>query len=125
MNLMPLVDRLEADGVGVKAKTLFINMIPVDAPKGVLLRNNLNGTPIDYELPGYFKTDFQVIARAPTYQEGDALIASVFDSLTVSETQIGSLYIRYMRPRTKPVVFPISQGNLLEFSTVFDVVFME
>lgn len=125
MNLTPLAEKLEADGVGVMADTIFINMIPVDAPQGVLLRNNLRGTEIDYELPGFFKTDFQVIVRAPNYTAGEALIQEVFNSLTLSEQQLGPLYFKFMRPRTKPVVFPISKGNLLEFSADFSVCFTE
>lgn len=125
MNLMPLAEKLEADGVGVMADTIFINMIPVDAPQGVLLRNNLRGTEIDYELPGFFKTDFQVIVRASSYTAGEALIQEVFNSLTLSERQLGPLYFKFMRPRTKPVVFPISKGNLLEFSADFSVCFTE
>lgn len=125
MNLLPLAEKLEADGVGVMAETIFINMIPADAPTGVLLRNPLQGTPIDHELPGHYKTEFKVIARATTYPAGEALIQAVFDSLTVAELQVGSMYVRYMRPKTKPVVFPLSKGNLLEFSADFSICFYE
>lgn len=125
MNLLPLAEKLEADGVGVMANTIFINMIPVEAPTGVLLRNPLQGTLIDYELPGFYKTTFKVICRAPNYAEGEALIQAVFDSLTVIEAQVGPMYVKHMRPRTKPVVFPLSKGNLLEFSADFDVCFCE
>lgn len=125
MNLMPVAEKLEADGVGVMAETIFINMIPAEAPTGVLLRNPLQGTQIDYELPGFYKTEFKVICRAPTYAEGDALIQAVFASLTLVESQVGSLYVKHMRPKTKPVVFPLSKGNLLEFSADFSICFTE
>ena len=125
MNLMPIAEKLEADGVGVMADTIFINMIPAEAPTGVLLRNPLQGTLIDYELPGFYKTEFKVICRAPNYPDGDALIQAVFDSLTLAEAQVGSIYVKYMRPKTKPVVFPLSKGNLLEFSANFTICFTE
>lgn len=125
MNLMPLAEKLESDGLGVMAETIFINMIPVEAPQGILLRNNLRGTEIDYELPGYYKTDFQVIVRAPNYPAGDALIAEVCNALTLVEQQLGPLYLKFMRPKTKPVVFPLSAGNLLEFSVEFSVAYTE
>lgn len=125
MNLLPIAEKLEADGVGVMADTIFINMIPAEAPTGVLLRNPLQGTQIDYELPGFYKAEFKVIARATTYQDGDALIQAVFNSLTLVETNVGSMYVKYMRPKTKPVVFPISKGNLLEFSADFSICFTE
>lgn len=125
MNLLPIAEKLEADGVGVMAETIFVNMIPAEAPTGVLLRNPLQGTQIDYELPGYFKTDFKVIARATTYPEGEALIQAVFDSLTIQSAQVGTMFVKYMRPKTKPVVFPLSKGNLLEFSADFSICFTE
>lgn len=125
MNLLPIAEKLEVDGVGVMTDTIFINMIPAEAPTGVLLRNPLQGTEIDYELPGYYKTTFRVIARAKSYPEGEALIQAVFDSLTVLNAQVGSMFVKYMRPKTKPVVFPISKGNLLEFSADFSVCFTE
>lgn len=125
MNLLPLAEKLEADGVGVMAETIFINMIPAEAPTGVLLRNPLQGTKIDYELPGYYKTEFKVIARAASYPDGEALIQAVFDSLTMAEATVGSMFVKFMRPKTKPVVFPLSKGNLLEFSADFTVCFTE
>lgn len=125
MNLMPIAEKLEADGVGVMAETIFINMIPAEAPTGVLLRNPLQGTEIDYELPGFYKTTFKVICRSATYPDGDALIQAVIASLTVVEAQVGSMYVKHMRPKTKPVVFPLSKGNLLEFSADFSICFTE
>lgn len=125
MNLLPIAEKLEVDGVGVMAETIFINMIPAEAPTGVLLRNPLQGTQIDYELPGFYKTEFKVIARATTYPDGDALIQAVFNSLTLANTQVGSMFVKYLRPKTKPVVFPLSKGNLLEFSADFSICFTE
>lgn len=125
MNLLPLAEKLEADGLGILAETIFINMIPVEAPIGILLRNDLRGTEIDYELPGYFKTNFQTIVRAPDYVTGHALIEQVSAALMLSEQQVGSMYFKFLRPRTKPVVFPLSAGNLLEFSVNFSACFTE
>lgn len=123
MNLLPLATELQAKKIGTMGKTVFINMLPIDVPLGVLLRNSLSGTEIDYELPGYFRTDFQVIVRAGSYQAGEALMEKVFNALTFSDRQLGDMHFNYMRPRTEPVVFPLSEGNLLEFSAYFDVSF--
>lgn len=123
MNLMPFADKLETDLVAVKGKTLFINMMPVTCKTGVLLRDKLTGTPIDHELPGFYKGRFQVIARSPSMVEGDALINAVMASLTLSETQLGSMLIRYSRPSELPSVFPLSDGNIYEFNLWFDVAF--
>lgn len=123
MNLMPIAEFIEGAGLGVMGETLFINTIPADAPKGVLLRNHLSGTKIDYELPGYYKTGFRVIVRARDYQEGEALIEEVCAALTVQHKRVGNMDVIYMRPLTDPVVFPMSGGNLLEFATDIDIVF--
>jgi hypothetical protein len=125
MNLMPLAQRLEIKGIGAQGSTIFINMIPAECSEGVLLRNKLQGTLIDYELPGYYKAKFQLIVRAKGYQSGDALIRRTIAALLVNDTQIGTMYVRYMRPATLPVVFPLSKGNLLEFAVDFDVLFNE
>lgn len=125
MNLLPLVSVLESAGLGVAATSIFINMIPAECPNGILLRNKLQGTRIDYELPGYYKTSFQVIVRSENYASGEAKIASVLSSLTMRDIQVDSMYVKYMRPITRPVVFPLSNGNLLEFASDFDIVFTE
>lgn len=123
MNLTPIADRLEEFGVGTKAKDIFINTIPAEAPVGVLLRNKLQGTKINHELPGYYKAPFQVIVRCKSYLEGEALMSSVFSALTLQETQLGPMYVRRMLPLTLPVTFPISKGNLIELAADFEAVF--
>jgi len=123
MNLLPIAQHIEDAGLGEQGKNLFINMIPAEAPIAILLRNPLQGTPIDYELPGFYRTKFKVIVRSSNYAAGDQLINDVCAVLTVVETQVGAMFVRYMRPVTMPVVFPLSKGNLLEFAVDFDIVF--
>lgn len=125
MNLLPVAQLLETSGVGVQSKTIFINMIPESASRGILLRNKLQGTVINYELPGYYKTKFQLIVRSNSYSDGEALMNQAVAALTVSETQVGPMYMRFMRPYTQAVVFPLSKGNLLEFALDFDVAFSQ
>lgn len=125
MNLYPIAERLQEFGLGTMAESIFINMIPVECTQGILLRNPLQGTQIDYELPGYFKTRFQLIVRHATYAGGEELINQALDALTANEIQIGPMYVKFVRPTTKPVVFPLSKGNLLEFATYFEIVFFE
>lgn len=124
MNLIPLTQRLEELNVGVQGKTIFINMIPADATRGVLLRNPLTGTPINYELPGFYRTEFQLIARAGDYQAGEALVEKATAALTLSAgTALGTMRFRHCRPKTHPSAYPLSKGNLLEFACDFDVAF--
>lgn len=121
MNLLPLAEHLQAKKVGVMGKSIYINMLPIDVSLGALLRNDLNGTEIDYELIGYSRTRFQAIVRAPTYPQGESLMEKLTQAITVNNTRMGMYHFNYIRPRTEPVVFPLSEGNLLEFSVYFDV----
>lgn len=125
MELMPFVDRLEEAGLGLKGRDIFIYMIPADRPSGFLLRNKLSGTQIDYELPGFYQTKFQLIARSTSYPEGEESIKEAIKALTIKETQVGDMFVRYSRPVTKPVAFALSNGNLIEFAVDFDVAFDE
>lgn len=123
MNLLPIAQYIEDAGFGVQGENIFINMIPAERPVCIMVRNKLQGTLIDYELPGFYKTRFQLIVRAGDYVTGDKLISEVCDALTLTERQIGDMFVRYMRPVTMPVVFPLSKGNLLEFTNDFDIAF--
>lgn len=125
MNLFPLAQKMEVDGLGILGETIFINMIPAECKQGILLRNPLRGTKIDYELPGYYKAKFQLIVRSQSYDQGDELINAAFTSLTLSDVVVGTMAVQFMRPLTKPVVFPLSKGNLLEFAADFETVFTE
>lgn len=124
MNLEMIADKLQADGVGMKGKTIFINHMPSDVVPGILLRPPYIGTPIDYELPGYRKTTFNVAVRGTTYVEGDQLAKKVMKSLTFSEVTLGLTEVRYVRPETEPVSFPVSDGALVEFLMIFEAVYV-
>ena len=122
MDLMPLIHHLQAQGLGTPGTDLFVNMMPAECEKGTLLRNPLTGTAISYYLPGYYKTRVQVIVRSHDYEEGNDLIKRVVAAMTISTpTQVDDMWVRYLRPATKPVSFPLSLGNFIEFSVPMDV----
>jgi len=125
MNLMPLVNLIEAEGFGTKGEDLFVDMLPSEAARAILLRNPLSGTPIDHEMPGRYKGDFQLIVRTPAgnYAAGETMIERLMETLFIEDRQVENLFFSYCRPRTLPAVFPLSDGNLLEFSTMFDCCF--
>ncbi|MEB0029214.1 minor capsid protein [Undibacterium sp. RTI2.1] len=124
MNLRPLANILAANSLGVLGTSMFFNMLPAEAEEAILLRNPLSGTKIDYELKGYFKTEFQLIVRSHSYANGEVLIKKVIDALTLENTQVEDHNFNYSRPRTEAVAFPLSRGNLLEFNVMFDVCFV-
>lgn len=126
MNPIPLVNRLVAQSVGVVGKSLFLSMMPTECQLGVLLRPPLTGTKIDYELPGYYKTTIQIISRSHDYLEGLELMNKAVSALTIhTDTQLDGMLVRYLRPRHKPVSFPVSEGNFIEFSVSMEICFNE
>lgn len=126
MNLMNLADLLEQKTIGKKAETIFLNMMPAECKLGILLRSPLTGTRIDHELPGYYKTKFQVIVRTPDYVKGEELIKKTVEALTIkNDTQVGGMLVRYMRPCHKPVPYPLSGGGFIEFNVSMETVFNE
>jgi hypothetical protein len=125
MNLVPLANRLQTANVGINGKSIFVNMMPTEASLAVLLRTRLSGTAINYELPGYFKTEFQVIVRSHDVASGATLMSQVIASLTLNETQVETIYFKFSRPKTKPVIFPLSKGNYFEYNVYFETVYVE
>lgn len=124
MNLMPISQYLEDNNFGIQAKNIFINQLPLECPNGILLRNKLQGTHIDYELPGYYKSHFKLTVRSDNYLKGNQQLNDVVTFLTLQEKQIDTMYFKFMRPTTLPTVFPISKGNLIEFTLDFETAFI-
>lgn len=122
MNIMALATRLEDANVGKKAKTIFLHMMPAECKLGVLIRPPLTGVPIDWELRDYYKTDFQLIARSHDYEDGFNKMNAAVEALTIHmDTQVGDMFVRYLRPCHKPVAFPLSDGNFVEFSVRMEI----
>lgn len=126
MNLEALAGLIQQAGLGVPGQSLFVEHLPETVKQGVLLIGPSTGTRIDYEVIGYYKTNFQVIVRAPNYLAGDQLSKQIMNALTVAKHEIAPGYfVNYMRPRHEPVVYPISEGGHLEFSVNYDVCYIK
>lgn len=125
MRLEPLAQILADAGVGVIGATIFVYHMPENVTDGVLLRQPLQGTEIDYELPGYVKTDFQLIVRSSTYADGFDLVERATQALTFEHvTTLADRQINYQRPRTEPIVYPRSDANVIEMSVNFECSFV-
>ena len=123
MDMLPIANKLEAEGLGTQGTTLFINMLPVDAKEGILLRSPLAGTAIDAELPGHYRSHFSVIVRTLDYEAGLALMQDCMVSLTAYEIYLDDIFVKYVRPATLPVTFPVSVGNFYEIKVEFDIAY--
>lgn len=124
MNLEAIASKLQLENVGKKGRSIFINSMPADAETGILLRIPFVGTEIDYELPNYRKTKFNVATRAKDYREAETLMRKVMACLTLSEVALENMDVRYIRPRTEPVPFPVTPAGQFEFLVIFDAVYV-
>jgi hypothetical protein len=114
-------ERLEANLLGKRGKTIFTYAMPAHVEEGILLRDPLDGVAIDHELPGFFReAGFQLLVRATSHASGMELAQSATECLTISaDTQFTGYLVRYSRPDHLPLVFPASEGDLLEISVNF------
>ena len=120
MDMMPIANKLQSLNLGEQGKTLFINFMPMECKNGILLRSPLSGTQIDHELPGYYKTEFNVIVRGHDYMAAAAKMQQVMTALCIFETTLDGVQFKYVRPKTLPVTFPVSEGNFFEIQVGFD-----
>lgn len=124
MNITALVQHLQAKGIGTPGHDLFAYHLPDSVDRAVLVLDDLSGSQKDHELPGLHRGKVQVIVRHTAHAEGIALTKRVSDALTVSNATIDNMDIRYLRPRSEPIVYPFSKGDHLEFSVTFDTVYL-
>ena len=127
MKLNSISDYLADNDVGVAGKTLFVQDLPAGAGSpALMIKNSLDGTPIDYELPGYRKAKFQAIVRckANKFVDGEALADLVSSVLTLSEKRIGDMNFKFIRPINEPVAYQLSDGANYEFSVNFLAVYV-
>ncbi len=128
MRLEDIAEYLVSLDIGLKTrdseKNLFVNYMGPKIPKGVLIRESYMGTPINHYLPDYFRTSFQIIVRDSDYVEGRRKADMILESLTVKQSRtIGTMSVRQILPRHEPLVYPVSEGNRLEWSMNFDAAY--
>lgn len=126
MNLIPIANKLEFEGLGVPGKSLFVNSMPIECNNGILLRSPIYGTNIDYELPGYYKSQFMAVVRATEYTKGLELANEIMKALKLCEGVVldDTMHVKYIRPAKLPITYPLSKGNLFEIQIPFDAVYV-
>lgn len=126
IDFVALAELLEQSGVGKTCKDIFIDTLPDEASKGIVLRSSIAGDEIDYYLPGLMKATFRLIARASFHSDGLDMIQKATNALTIWQPRkIGNMYVRNCRPITTPMIYPLSNGNLREFSVNMKIIYDE
>ncbi|MFP3609179.1 minor capsid protein [Paraburkholderia sp. SIMBA_050] len=124
MHLEPIAALLEANNCGVRGESIFINEMRVE-DSGLLLKASYKGTPIDPELPDYYKGTFALIARGKGYANTKAVIEAAMTVLKIEqETQVGELFVKYLRAKTLPISYPIPSSGMIEFVTNIDCAYV-
>jgi hypothetical protein len=125
MKLELLTEDLETKGLGTRGVDIFAHEMTADCIKGILLRNPLTGTPVDANLPGYYRSKLQAIVRCPTEVEGDALADRLGKALKMFNRSFlaldGTLLmkINHLYPAQLPIRYPRSPGQGIEWSLNF------
>jgi hypothetical protein len=126
VNLLPITNRLEEQGVGTPGKDVFINFLPASVQLGILLRDYFGGTPTTPELPGYYKTSFMLIVRATSMESGQELLGNAIAALTVSSDTVMDEYLfKYIRARNLPFAYAPSPGQNIEIAINMDCCFID
>jgi len=109
----------------VVGQTLWIHFMPADVRQGVMLREPLGGSRIDPELPGWRKTEFQVIVRDSDYARGRALALEISGALLNTGPELTDMTVRHLYPRADPYGYPLSIAALWEFQVVYDICYID
>lgn len=123
--------RLADNALGTLGVSIFTHHIPADVKIGILLKIPLDGIEIDPYLPGYYKTEMQMIIRHNVTSLGEAMASSVealFHSYSRRDYLVSNVVkysVKQMFAMTKPIRYPLSDGNLTEWSLNFSVNYVE
>lgn len=124
IDFLALARRLEEKGCGKCSKDIFVDTLPSESATGIVLRSSISGDKIDYELPGFMKATFRLIARASNHGVGQDMLQKASDALYIEQdTVVGNMNVRVCRPITTPMIFPLSNGNLREFSVNMRIIY--
>lgn len=122
MNLEAIADRLQDEGVGVVGRTIFCYRMPDKVNTGILLRDRLQGDRTDHET-GLLNGGLQLVARAPNQIKAKQLAKDASAALSLRDFRLEDMEIKFLLPRGEPVVFPVSDGQLIEALVIFDAIY--
>jgi len=122
-HLMVLADLLASENLAEIGVDIFINTIPADTVKGIMLRGPLIGDAIDQEQLPVRDTRFQVIVRDPSDKAGYDRSLEIAEAITMHHKWVDDVYFIQLVPMTDPVSYRRSEGGTVETSTQFKVVF--
>lgn len=117
--------------IGTLGKTMFCHALPPSVTTGIVIMGDLSGSEIDHDLPGWRMGHIQVIVRDPSYSAGLTLSRQIITALSSEQPRdlaaaggAPAIRLRRLRPIHDPIVFPRSPGDVMEFSTNYEGVWV-
>lgn len=93
-----------------------------DAVVGIM--PDMTPVQVDEELPGYYKTEVQVIVASKQIQQGNELANEISKGLTFANLSDENVLIKKCQPKHLPAMYRKNASSAYEFSTNFKVVFV-
>ena len=127
------VQKLQAAGYRPGAD-LFIDTIPGTINKAIMLRTTLAGIAIDPHIPNRYRGPLQVVVRDVDATDGLRRAKEIQRLITLDRREYhpanpaagrGPVHLDLCSPKTLPVRYPRLDGNGLEWSQMFDVLWGE
>ncbi len=125
MKLELIAKVLEDAGLGTRTTDIFVHSMPADVQQGIMLRDPLSGTPVDPDLPDYYRGKLQVIIRSTTHAAGEDLAKRVGQSMKMFNRKFYDLdgalemKVNHIFPAQLPIVYPHTPSRSIEWSLNF------
>lgn len=118
MNLQAILQYIQDQGHGTIGTDLFREHMP-DYQQAVLITSQV---PIQIDpYTCLCRGSIQVIARSIDEDLASNKAKQISSALRVSGVDIGDMHIYHMFPRNEPLVYPRSEGDLIEASVNVDI----
>jgi hypothetical protein len=131
MKLELLAQVLQDADCGVIGETIFVHRMDAETRIGILLRNPLDGTPVDPNLPGYYRSKLQAIVRHDSQAEGDLLADKVGKALKMFNRRFTGpgnqlvMKVNHIFPSQLPITYPRLPGQGIEWSLNFTTSYVQ
>lgn len=114
--------------VGARNKRpIYVYNQPMDLSDAILIITGTEGEGnFDEELPGYYKAEIQVIVSASKILEAKALGNDLASALKLHNVNLGDgVVIKRCFPRHRPLVYTKNEGQVVEASVNYDIIYSE
>ena len=121
-----LENKLIVAGFGPVGKSLFREHMPADVRIGIMIKSPVTGISIDPYIPGFYKTEFQIIVRHAEANAGELMAKAVMNAIVkeapetfAATAEHGAVKVHRIGATKLPIRFPRLEGNGIEWSLNF------